>query len=345
MTYLQQEIQAQPQILRRLIDEETQNIQQVAAAIRNFNPVFVLIAARGTSDNAARYAQYLLGIQAGLPVALALPSVHTLYEVQPNLKRALVIGISQSGQSDDVRQVITDAHKQGALTIAFTNDTASPLAAAAAHHIDLRCGEEISVAASKTYTAELTALALLVQSLTNNTTALERLQQLPDDVSQTLDLSQSIVDWAQRYRYMAHMVVLGRGLNYCTAFEISLKVKELCGVVSEEYSEADFRHGPIAVTKPGFPIMTIAPTGQTLPLMLKLLQKLSDLQAECLVISDNEEACQYAINRMILPPNIPEWISPICAVVPGQIFAMQLASAKGRNVDHPEGLSKITNTR
>jgi len=165
MSILNQEIHEQPDVIRNLLESETENAKKIAAHIREFNPAFVMIAARGTSDNAARYAQYLMGIDAKLPVGLAAPSIHTLYEAQPDLSRALVIGISQSGRPPDVLQVVQDARAQGALTLGITNDPESPLAQAAAHHLWLRCGEEKSVAATKTYTAQLTAIALLTQHL------------------------------------------------------------------------------------------------------------------------------------------------------------------------------------
>jgi len=344
MSHLQHEIAEQPDVVARLLAEESENARKIGAAIREFNPTFVSIAARGTSDNAGRYAQYLFGIQAGLSVGLAMPSIHTLYGKQPNLSRALVIGISQSGQSEDVRQVVADARAQGALTISITNDPASPMANAAQYHVPLHAGEEKSVAATKTYTAQLTTVAMLVAALLGQDELHNELSKLPDYLRQTLILSEGIAGWAERYRYMERLVTLGRGYNYCTAFEISLKIKELCYVVGQEYSEADFRHGPIAVINPGFPVIVVAPSGKPLPVLVDLLEKLREKNAECVVVSNDELACRLGVKTMRLP-DLPEWISPIAAVVPGQIFAMNLASIKGYNVDQPRGLTKVTVTR
>ena len=341
MLFIEKEIAEQPQIIQRILTEEVMAVEQVTQAIREFDPAFVMIAARGTSDNAARYAQYVLGIQCGLPVALATPSVHTLYATSPNLRRALVIGISQSGSSHDIRQVLEDANTQGALTVSITNNPDSPLAQTSRYHLNLACGAEISVAATKTYTAELTMIALLANSLNQK----DGLAQLPNWVAETLALSDNIPNWVQRYRYIDHIATIGRGYNYSTAFEVSLKIKELCYITGEEYSEADFRHGPIAVIKPGFPVITVAPQGKPLPLLLELLDKLREKQAECLVISNDETALSLAQYAMPLPEAVPEWLSPICAVVPGQIFAMNLALAKGHTVDKPEGLQKVTITK
>lgn len=345
MSFLEQEIAEQPHVIRHFLAEEMPNIQTIAAAVREFNPSFVMIAARGTSDNAARYAQYWMGIETGLPVALAAPSIHTLYQAQPKLGTALVIGISQSGHSQDVRQVIRDGRAQGAITLGITNDPDSPLAQDAAYHICLRAGEEKSVAATKTYTSQLAALAALTVVLGNDETKLASLHNLPDFMAATLNQTTDMSRWVERYRYVNQMAVLGRGLNYCTAFEIALKIKELCYLTVEEYSEADFRHGPIAIISAGFPVMVVAPSGATLPLLVDLLGKLGEQKAECIVISDDDTACSFGQNHVLLPKNIPEWLSPLCAVLPGQLFAYHLAQAKGHQIDQPRGLNKVTITR
>jgi glucosamine--fructose-6-phosphate aminotransferase (isomerizing) len=344
MLHIEREIAEQPEVLKRLLSQEAGAARKIAQAIRQFDPAFVSIAARGTSDNAGRYAQYLLEIQAGLPVALATPSVHTLYEAPPKLARALVVGISQSGQSEDVRQVIEDARAQGALTVSITNDPASSMAQTAEYHLSLCAGEEVSVAATKTYTAELTAIAMLVTALVDRDELYEPLANLPERVAETLNLSESIQHWVERYRYMERFAAIGRGYNYSTAFEVSLKIKELCYIIGEEYSEADFRHGPIAVIQPGFPVIVVAPTGKVLPLLVDLLRKLRESQAECLVISNDAATHPYAQKVMRFPANMPEWLTPIAAVIPGQVFAMRLALARGHKVDQPRGLTKVTIT-
>ena len=344
MYHIEHEISAQPEIIRNLLAGGAETVDKIASAIHQFDPTFVMIAARGTSDNAGRYAQYALGIEAHLPVALATPSIHTLYNAPPTLSRALVIGISQSGRSEDIYRVISDARQQGALTLSITNNPDSRIAQAAEHHIDILAGEEISIAATKTYTAQLTAIAMLVSALTARDDLRDSLAHLPDYVSQTLQAATDIPDWVQRYRYMERFAAIGRGYNYSTAFEISLKVKELNYITGLEYSEADFRHGPIAVVNPGFPVLVIAPKGKPRDGLVDLLKKLKERKAECLVISNDETALSYGQNTMTIPDNVPEWLSPITSVIPGQIFAMHLALAKGLPVDAPEGLTKVTNT-
>jgi glutamine---fructose-6-phosphate transaminase (isomerizing) len=343
MTHLVTEIAQQPDVIRELLHLETPRVKEIAAAIRAFNPAYVYIAARGTSDNAARYAQYLMGVYCRLAVGLATPSIHTLYEAAPDLSRALVIGISQSGQAADVTRVLEDAKSQGALTLSITNDENSLLAQTSDHHIPLRAEKEISVAATKTYTAELTAVAMLVAALTDDSELQQTLRTLPDLVAKTLTMGADIARWTERYRYITSFASLGRGFNYCTAFEISLKIKELCYITGHGYSEADFLHGPIAQVQPGFPVVVVAPKGKTFDVMRQALNKLRDFQAEALVISNDESAFETARQRILIP-QMPEWISPIPAVIPGQIFAMHLATAKGHNVDQPRGLTKVTVT-
>lgn len=343
-THLEREINEQPGVIRSLLANEQEHIQQIAAAIRDFNPTFVQIAARGTSDNAARYAQYLWGVYTRLPVMLATPSLHTLYQAPPKLDRALVIGISQSGKAEDVRQVLSDANEQGALTLSITNNPDSPLAQTAAHHIYLNAGDEISIAATKTYTAQLTAIAMLASALSEDAKLHADLQQLPTWVEQTLQHAESVKGWVQRYRYAEHFVSVGRGYNYATAFEISLKVKELCYTTGSGYSEADFRHGPIAIVDRGFPVLVIAPTGKTLPGVREILDQLCKREAESIVISDDGGLLEKGTVSVALP-TLPEPLSPVVAVIPGQVFAMRLALAKNHPVDQPRGLNKVTVTR
>lgn len=341
--YLQSEIAQQPAVLNNLLDEGWTAVRTAARAIQSFNPRYACIAARGTSSHAARYAQYLFGSVLRLPVMLAVPSLHTIYDSPPDLSHALVIGISQSGQAEDVGAVLRDANRQGALTLAMTNFEDSPLAATARHHLPLLAGPELSVAATKTYTAQLTVIAMLTALLADNDAMREELENLPRLAAETLDLSAGIADWAERYRAMDRLVVLGRGYHLATAYEISLKVKELTYIASEGYSEADFRHGPIAVIQPGYPVILVAPPGRTFAGMAAMGEKLTELQAETLIISSEDDLRRRGAQAMPIP-SAPEWLAPAVSVMPGQIFAMEQARARGLNIDKPRGLSKVTIT-
>ena len=343
MSLLAQEIAEQPSVIARLLDEGWADAESAAAAIRAFDPAFVCIAARGTSDNAARYAQYLFGQALRMPVTLATPSLHTLYSAPPDLSRALVIGISQSGAGADVRQVLDDARQQGALTLAITNVADSPVAQAANLLLELRAGAELSVAASKTYTAQLTVVAMLAAALADDAGMRRDLAQLPELAARTLSLSAAIAGWSQRYHYATRLVTLGRGFNYATACEIALKVKELIYIASEGYSEADFRHGPIACIDALHPAIVVAPSGISLPAMRAMQADLAGRGAETLVISDDESLLDAATQPMPIPA-APEWLSPVTCVMPGQLFAMQQAHSRGYPVDKPRGLSKVTVT-
>jgi glucosamine--fructose-6-phosphate aminotransferase (isomerizing) len=345
MSLLQDEIRQQPQVIRALLDQELDNVQRIARELRARPIKYVIMGARGTSDNAARYGQYLLGAHNHLPVGLATPSLYSVYHEPPQLEDALVIGISQSGQSPDIVSVLSEGRRQGAPTLAITNDAKSPLAAEADCVIDLHAGEERAVAATKTYTAELAALALLSCALSEDSGRLNALGRIPAALESALGDEQQVASAVQRYRYMRTCVVLGRGYNYATAFEIALKLKELNYLDAEPYSSADFMHGPIAVVGSGFPALVVAPSGKMYATMRDFALELASRGAELLVISDRQELLNEAVTSLPLPEGIPEWLSPIVAVVPGQLFALHLTLVKGNDPDQPAGLQKVTITR
>lgn len=341
--HLQNEIAQQPAVIKRLLAESGAAIQKVAAAIRDYNPTFACIAARGTSDNAAHYAQYMFGGMLRLPVMLATPSLYTVYESPPALRNALVIGISQSGRAEDVRAVLDDANQQGALTLAITNFEDSPLAQTAQFHLPLLAERELSVAASKTYTAQLTVIAMLTSALAQSQSMRDELESLPRLAGRTLSLCEDIAGWAERYRYCERLVTLGRGYNYATACEIALKVKELIYIASEGYSEANFRHGPIAAIERGHPVVLVVPQGKNLAGMADMCGRLAELGAESLIISNDSDLLSRGTQALAIPA-IAEWLSPVLAVLPGQVFAMLQALARGYDPDKPRGLTKVTIT-
>lgn len=345
MSFLQDEIHQQPQVLTTLLDREVENVGRIAAGLHARAIKYVVIAARGTSDNAARYGQYLLGAHNRLPVALATPSLYSVYGEPPRLEDALVIGISQSGQSPDIVAVLAEGRKQGSPTLAITNDARSPLAAQADYVISLHAGQERAVAATKTYTAQLAALALLSCTLGTDPERLEALRWAPRAVERVLGTEEPIARAVERYRYMEACVVLGRGYNYATAFEIALKLKELNYLIAESYSSADFMHGPIAVVGSGFPAMIVAPSGKMFDTMRDFGLELRSRGAECIVISDRQDLLAEAVTPLPMPQGLPEWLSPIVAVVPGQLFALHLTLTRGHDPDRPQGLQKITTTR
>lgn len=345
MNRLEIEIREQPEVLAGLLEQGWPQVQEIAAGLRQRDVRHVLIAARGSSDNAATYAKYLLGSVNRLPVALAAPSLYTYYGTPPRLSDTLVIGISQSGRSPDIVSVLADARQQGQATLALTNNPASPLAATADWTIDLRAGEEKSVAATKTYTTELLAVAMLSAALADDATMRAQLTAAPGKVGDALGLDAVIRQRAERYRYADHVSVVGRGYNYGTAFEAALKIKELTYTATTPYSNADFLHGPIASVGVGSCVLLVAASGVLDADMTAMLQALLERGAELIVISDREELVARANLGLQLPTGGPEWLSPLVAVVPAQLLAYRLAEARGLNVDQPRGLNKVTETR
>ena len=342
-TILESEIRSQPAIIERLLDLSAQHIAEIVAALPSFD--YVLIAARGSSDHAALYAKYLFGALCHVPVALAAPSLYTLYQSEIRLGGALVIGISQSGQSPDIIAVLEAACAQHRPTIAITNDGASPLAQVADHVIELHAGVEQSIAATKTYTTELTVIAALAAAWSGDPMRQEELRHLPLALEETLALGANIANESARYRDADAITVLGRGYNYCTAFEAALKLKELTYIMATAYSSADFRHGPIATVGAGTPVLLIAPSGRAFADMMDLAAVLRAREADLLVISDTPEALALARAPFPLAAGTPEWLSPIIAALPGQQLALQLALVKGVNPDAPRGLTKVTRTQ
>ena len=337
------EIIEQPTAIERLINEEGAHVQKLGNSLKG-RFKYALIAARGTSDNAARYAQYLFQMSNQLPVALATPSVFSVYKNPPDLSEALVLAVSQSGKSPDIISVLEEAKKQNRPTVAITNDPGSPLAQAADFVIPLHAGVEKAIAATKTYTSSLVALAMLSSSLTDNKSMADQIARLPVWTEKALAGILPLVSRLERYRFMEHFAVIGRGYNYCTAFEIALKVKELTGVVAEPYSSADFLHGPIATIHKGFPVLVVAHTGMVHKDLKNTIRKILDLGAEVISVSDDPEVNSMVQFPIAIPMGIPEWLSPIPNVLPGQIFGWQLAVQKGLDPDFPKGLIKVTET-
>jgi glucosamine--fructose-6-phosphate aminotransferase (isomerizing) len=340
---LEKEILQQPKVVKLLLSSEADRIAAICDQIRGrFH--YVVIAARGTSDNAARYAQYLFGSHNKLQVALATPSLYTIYNTPPDLSGALVIGVSQSGKSPDIISVLEHGRKIGVPTIAITNNQDSPLASTADFVIPLHAGEEKSVAATKTYTSSLTALAMLSSYLSGDQRYLDQIQSLPHAMEDAICFSQKALTNVQRFRYIDRCSVLGRGFNYSTTFEIALKIKELTGVIAESYSTADFLHGPIATISQGSPVFVVAPSGGVKNDLADLIKKMNISGAELIIISDVDSLLKNAAIKFHLSSGLPEWLTPLTFVIPGQLFALQLTIEKKLNVDKPEGLTKVTKT-
>ena len=342
---LRSEIAEQPEVIARLLRDGAAGIEAIAAGIRVRGVHHVVMAARGSSDNAARYAQYLFGAHNRLTVTLATPSLFTRYQAPPLMTGALVVGVSQSGESPDLIAVVEEGRRQGCPTLAITNVAGSPLTRVADHTIVLLAGAERSIAATKTYTAQLTALAMLSTALSGDGARQRELQRVPDFVAAALAVGDSaIATAAETLKSAGHGVVLGRGFNLATAFEIALKAKELAYVAVEPYSSADFQHGPIALIDRGFAAIVVNVTGAVSAEVEDLLRAIVARGARPVVLSNRPVSLALASAPIPLAADMPEWLSPIAAIVPGQLLAFHLSRARGFDPDQPRGLQKVTKT-
>ena len=345
MSWVEAELREQPAALERFLAAETAQATEIVRGLVRDDVSYLLIVSRGSSSNVARYLQYLFGTANRLTVAFATPSLYTVYEAPPKLGPAAVIGISQSGASPDVVAVLDEAKRQGRPTLAITNNSRSPLADTADWVLPLHAGEERAVAATKTYLNSIAAVALLSTVALGDKERLQALRAAPFAVEKQIESTLGVAGRFDRYTDVESGSVVTRGVNYGTAYEIALKIRELSGAPFEAFSSADLLHGPIAAVKRGRPAIVIAPSGRTLDSMRDALEKIRERGAELIAISDDKEFLASAQTAFPLVPDLPEWLSPLLTVVPGQVAAVQLAKLRGADIDSPIGLTKVTRTR
>ena len=353
---MREEIRQQPETIERTIEFEWTRAEGLRRHFEQHPVRLIILVARGTSDNAAQFGRYLLEICTGIPVSLAAPSVFTLYGAPVSMKDALVVAVSQSGESTDTNLVLERAKAAGAFTVGITNESGSTLAQMAEDVFLVQAGKEKSVAATKTYTGQLICFYLLAYALGAAITK-EDLRKVPEWTGAALQLETEIRGRAERYCFMKHAVCVGRGLNYANSFEFALKLMETCYVVAERFSSADLLHGPIAMLEINFPAFLFCPAGVTWRPMCEMLDRLAAIGAETLFITDrsNREASQRTSTTMQPPLTIPAAITagktlpediytPIPYVIPAQLFAASLAEVKRLDADRPRTLNKVTQT-
>jgi glucosamine--fructose-6-phosphate aminotransferase (isomerizing) len=347
MTHMLDEIRQQPEVVRRIISEEFHRVETLATEVRRRKIAYAYVAARGTSDNAALYCKYLLEIQHGLPVALAAPSVFTLYDTVPKFgENALVLGISQSGAAPDVTEVVRRARESGALTACITNEADSALASVSEFPLLIGAGEEIGVAATKTYTGSLALLALLSTALDDtHPERLEHLRRAADAMEKALGLDNAIKHLVEKYADLSGCVILGRGYNHATATELALKLTETCGIAARAYSAANFQHGPIAQVVRGYPCLLFAPNGKAFTPMAKLAEKLRAQNPALICFAHDAAFLAGSETAVRIPGPVTEWVSPLVYIIAGQLFTYWLCTLKGLDPDSPRGLAKVTQTR
>ncbi len=333
------EIHEQPEVLANLLAAGRSKAASAVLALGH-DWSHIVIAARGTSDNAARYASYVWGSRNKFTVGLATPSLYGPYRTPPKLDDALVVGISQSGQSPDLVEVLKEAKRQGRPTMAITNHGDSPMAELADVTMTLEAGEEFAVAATKTYTTQLLVVALLSEAWSGAEDP--DLDRVPTAVQETLDRAGEVEPAAKALVAAERAVVLGRGFNLATAFEWALKLQELTYLLAHPFSTADFRHGPLALVESGLPVLAICPQGPLLHEQRELLVEVSGKGAEVIVISSEKDLPGH---RLPLVGGLPEWLSPLPAIVMGQLLCHRETELRSLDPDHPRGLKKVTLTQ
>lgn len=330
------EIAEQPDVIARLLEAGGRSTTRIARLADGCT--HVVVAARGTSDNAARYAQYLWGAHNRMSVGLTTPSLFGPLDSPPSLEGALVVGISQSGQSPDLVAVLAEARRQGRPTLVITNETDSPLAANADVVVDLCAAPERAVAATKSYTAELAAVALVSRALAGED--LTELADLPASIR--LALQAPVASHVDSLVESDRCAVVGRGFHLATAFEWALKLQELTYLLAQPFSSADFLHGPVAIVEEDFPVLTVATSGPTHAEMSRLAAAMMERKARVVTITDEPDTPGHDV---IALPRMAAWLSPIVAAPVIQLFAHALTVARGLDPDAPRGLSKVTRTR
>lgn len=363
MTAMRDEVIETPSVVARLLADGADETDAAAAAVRTSAPRWAVMAARGTSDHAAIYGRYLLETRLGIATGLAAPSVSTVYGAALDWRGGLVVGVSQSGRSPDVVEVVERARAGGGLTIAITNEPTSPLALAAEHVLWCRAGTERSVAATKTYVTALVALAALVARASEPTSfhagARARparglrsgLASLPDALEAALA---AVAGWPARdgieeeFAAADHALIASRGFNLATALEVALKLKETAAVFAEGYSTADLEHGPIALAGPRVPVLAFRPDGPVGPRIDAVISRLELAGARPWVVRGTDRRRQRDASRrrsLALQVDIPEALTPIPFAIPGQLLAEAVATRRGLEPDAPRGLTKVTLTR
>ncbi|MCX7845730.1 MAG: SIS domain-containing protein [Dictyoglomaceae bacterium] len=340
--YMYKEIKEGVEVLEK-IEERKGEFKNIVEEIKEFNPNNIILVARGTSDNAGIWGKYYIESYVKIPVSLCAPSLYTIYHNPPVIKNSLVIAISQSGESEDICEVIKEANNQKAFTLGITNNLKSKLAKISKKVIFLNAGEEKSVAATKTYLAELGVLYFLVNYWTNRD-YLKEFKELILSLREVLEREEEIKEKTIPYKFMEHCAILGRGYNLASALEMALKLKETSYILAEPYSSADFLHGPLALVSHGFPVFLFASKGESIIHSKEVIKILEEKNVDLFVFS-NEETLFNKYNGFFIKSDIPEEISPLLFILPVQLFAYFLTILKNLDPDQPRFLKKITITK
>ena len=339
--HMSAEVASQPKIFADLLARRAE-IAATAAAVGERRPRFALLAARGSSDHAALYAKYLIEVLLELPAGLVSPSTTTLYGARPDLTDVLLISVSQSGGSPDLLEVTESARARGALTVAVTNTPDSPLNSAAELSVDVGAGPELAVAATKTYSATLLALYLLIDAVRGGNGS--HAAGLAELAQQTLDESQASVQEAvQRFRFVDRVLTTGRGYSSATAAEAALKLAETSYLSARSYSGADLLHGPVAAVDAETGVLAVTSAGKGGAAMGEVLEVVSSRGADVFAVGSASSRVAAALRIPVA--ETAEEVAPVLEVLPIQRLALGLSLARGGDPDSPRGLNKVTKTR
>lgn len=344
MTYMLQEIQEQPGVLRKAFTLNRQIYRKIIEELKKRHIQSIMIAARGTSDHVGIFVKYIAEYYLGLPVSLAAPSIVNIYHRDLDLSTVLTIAISQSGEGPDIIGIVEGAKKANSLTIAITNHQDSSLAKIADYNLDCHAGLEKSVAATKTCTSSMMVAAAFIQEWVKDHDLNQQLKTGMKFVDEIINRQAEINQLAVRFSNMEQCVVLARGFNYGAALETALKIQETCYVNARGYSTADFLHGPVAMIEKGFPVVVYAFKSPTLPGITEVIKRLRGLEAAIILVTNEKSLLDQGLASFYIDGEIPEVAAAFVSVVFGQLFAHQLALSKGYHPDFPRGLRKVTQT-
>lgn len=344
ITIMEKEIFSQPAALKNTYDTNLVLAEKLAGLIKKQDISQIIVAARGSSNNASLYFKYLCEISVGIPVNFIYPSIITQYKGKLKMKDACVFGVSQSGKALDVQMVLKEAQAQGAVTVAITNDLTSPMALETQYHFYLDVEEEQALAATKTYTAEMLVLQMIVNALNDENTHLPaKMPPVSEYIKKVLDSKPRISELADKYVDCDEMIILGRGLNLSSANEIALKLQETCYINARSYAISDFHHGPFAIVNDKTRILILAMNDAVYGDAVAMIEKLKPSGADITVFTDNEQL--YRDCDGLLLPSVEEIYTPYLCATAGQLMSCILSQKRGINPDCPRGLNKVTITK
>lgn len=340
---MKDEILSEPQVLRKAVSNNIGVVKTIVAEVKKRNIHSIATVARGSSDNAVMSFKYVSEILSGYTVMELHPSIVTMYKSNINLNNYLMIAVSQSGKSIDTLAVLDQANRSGAITVAVTNDPTSPLARGAQYHLDLSCGEERSVAATKTFAAELMVLYMLAIELSGKD-LYPILYAIPDKLAELSARYDEFRDVGRSISDQTNTIVLTRGPMQGVGRELALKYKECCYIMSQFYSVSDFMHGPLAIIDENSSVLLLAPDGECAQNYIDMATRLSLLGAKITAITDMKEVGCVA-DHTITMPKVDMISSTLLYAFVGHIMIFEIAREKGLNPDLPRNLKKVTVTK